>query len=87
MFEALGAENQLSVPRAGHTALLLPNNNSVLIAGGRSNGAAVTAADLFVPPIFPDPYTYGVGKSAATGAMTTARSNAVELTGTMATRS
>jgi hypothetical protein len=76
-FSALEPEKHLSVPRAGHTALLLPNNNSVLIAGGRSNGAAVASADVFVPPIFPDPYTFGVGQFAATGPMTIARARAI----------
>jgi hypothetical protein len=76
-FSALDAGNHLSVARAGHTALLLPNNNAVLIAGGRSNGAEAASVDLFVPPVFPDPYTFGVGKFAATGAMGTARSNAL----------
>ena len=38
----------MSVARAGHTAVLLPHNAGVLIAGGTSAGAAVTAADLFL---------------------------------------
>ena len=58
---------QLSVPRAGHVALLLPHNNSVLIAGGTSAGQAVTTADLFLPAIFPDPFSYGVGEFVPTG--------------------
>ena len=68
---------QLSVPRAGHVALLLPHNNGVLIAGGTSAGQAVTTADLFLPAIFPDPFSYGVGEFVPTGAMSGARSRAI----------
>ena len=68
---------KLSVPRAGHVALLLPHNNGVLIAGGTSVGQAVTTADLFLPAIFPDPFSYGVGEFVATGAMSAARSRAI----------
>jgi hypothetical protein len=64
---------QLSVPRSGHTAVLLPHNNSVLIAGGTAAGVAVTATDLFLPAQFPDPYSYGTGQFAATGSLGTAR--------------
>ena len=67
----------LSVARSGHAAVLLPNNNSVLIAGGRSNGVPQTAADLFLPAEFPDPYSYGTGTFAATAAMSAARAGAV----------
>ncbi len=67
----------LSVARNGHAAVLLPNNNSVLIAGGRSNGVPQTAADLFLPAEFPDPYSYGTGTFAATAAMSAARTGAV----------
>ena len=67
----------LSLARAGHTALLLPHNAGVLIAGGATAGASVTAADLFLPAIFPDPYSWGTGSFAPTGAMTAARSFAV----------
>ncbi|HET7219867.1 MAG TPA: kelch repeat-containing protein [Vicinamibacterales bacterium] len=66
----------LSVARSGHAAILLPHNNGVLIAGGRSNGAPQTAADLFVPAEFPDPYSYGIGTFAATNAMANARAGA-----------
>ena len=76
-FRALEPASHLSVPRSGHTALRLPNNNGVLIAGGQSNGAAVASTDVFVPPIFPDPYTFGVGTFAVTGSMAAARSGAV----------
>jgi len=70
-------QTQLSVARSGHAAVLLPHNNSVLIAGGRSNGVAQTAVDLFLPAEFPDPYSYGTGTFAATGAMSNARAGAV----------
>src|SRR5262249_33122710 len=36
----------LSAPRSGHSAFLLPHNNSVLLIGG---AAATNTADLFVP--------------------------------------
>ena len=67
----------LSVASSGHAAVLLPNNNSVLIAGGRSNGVPQTAADLFLPAEFPDPYSYGTGTFAATAPMSAARAGAV----------
>jgi hypothetical protein len=67
----------LSLPRSGHTAILLPHNAGVLIAGGTANEAAVTTSDLFLPAIFPDPFSWGVGQFALTGAMTTARARAV----------
>ena len=74
-FEAV--PTALSARRSGHAAVLLPHNNSVLIAGGTSAGTPLQNADLFVPAQFPDPYSYGMGGFAATGAMTTARANAV----------
>jgi hypothetical protein len=37
----------LSTPRSGHVALLLPNNNHVLIAGGTSAGTALSSAELY----------------------------------------
>jgi hypothetical protein len=43
----------LSFERSGHAAVLLPNNNSVLIAGGSSNKVPVQTSDLFVPAEFP----------------------------------
>ncbi|HTI38457.1 MAG TPA: MBG domain-containing protein, partial [Vicinamibacterales bacterium] len=67
----------LSVARSGHTAVLLPWNGSVLIAGGTSNGVAQAATDLFVPAQFPDPYSWGMGTFAATGALTQPRAGAV----------
>ncbi|MGH9201865.1 MAG: Kelch repeat-containing protein, partial [Vicinamibacterales bacterium] len=70
-------DTQLSVARSGHTAVLLPNNNSVLIAGGTSDGVRQPRADLFLPAEFPDPYSYGTGRFAPTGEMTAARSGAI----------
>ena len=66
----------LAAARSGHSAILLPHNNSVLIAGGTSAGVPVVSSDLFLPAQFPDPYSYGVGQFVATGAMTVARANA-----------
>jgi Kelch motif/Galactose oxidase, central domain len=77
VFSALDQSNHLSVPRSGHTALLLLNNNSVLVSGGQSNGVAVQDVDLFVPPIFPDPYTFGAGQFVMTSPMTAARTGAL----------
>src|SRR5262245_7442228 len=37
----------MQVARSGHVAVLLPNNNQVLIAGGTSAGAAVASAELY----------------------------------------
>jgi hypothetical protein len=68
---------QLSVPVHGHSAVLLPHNGSVLVAGGTSNGVAQAGADLFLPAIFPDPFSWGVGQFAPTAAMSTARSSAI----------
>jgi plastocyanin len=69
-------DTNLDVPRSGHVAVLLPYNNSVLIAGGSSNGMPQSATDLFLPAQFPDPYTYGMGQFAPTGAMAAPRSGA-----------
>ena len=71
------AATQMSVARQGHSAVLLPNNGSVLIVGGTSNGIAQAGADLFLPAVFPDPFSYGEGEFASTGAMAAARSAAV----------
>ena len=65
-----------SIARSGHTAILLPHNNSVLVAGGTSAGAAVATADLFVPAEFPDPYSWGVGAFAPAASLPVARSRA-----------
>ena len=56
--------------------MLLPHNNSVLIAGGSSNGAPLATADLFLPAEFPDPFSYGMGQFAPTGEMAAPRSGA-----------
>jgi hypothetical protein len=37
----------LSTPRSGHLALLLPNNNHVLIAGGTSASTALSSTELY----------------------------------------
>jgi hypothetical protein len=68
---------QLSVPVHGHSAVLLPHNGSVLVAGGTSNGTAQAGADLFLPAIFPDPFSWGVGQFAPAAAMNAARSSAI----------
>jgi hypothetical protein len=63
-------------PRSGHTAVLLPHNNSVLIAGGTSDGVPLATADLFLPAQFPDPFSYGMGQFALTSEMAAPRSGA-----------
>ncbi len=68
---------QLSVPVRGHSAVLLPNNGSVLVAGGTSNGVAQAGAELFLPAEFPDPFSWGIGQFAPTAAMSAARSSAI----------
>ncbi len=70
------ADTQLSAARSGHTAVLLPHNNSVLIAGGSAAGQAVNVVDLFLPAQFPDPYSYGIGTFAASAPMAAPRSGA-----------
>ena len=71
------AATLMSVGRQGHSAVLLPHNGGVLIAGGTSNGVAQAGADLFLPAVFPDPFSYGEGEFTSTGAMTVARTGAV----------
>jgi hypothetical protein len=73
----LAVETTMSVARSGHSAVLLPHNNSVLIAGGTSAGAAVASVDLFLPTMFPDPYSWGMGSFGPTNAMVQARSHGV----------
>jgi hypothetical protein len=68
---------QLSVAVRGHSAVLLPHNGSVLIAGGTSNGVARAGVDLFLPAEFPDPFSWGVGRFAPTAAMSAARSTGI----------
>ena len=64
----------LTTLREGHLAILLPNNNSVLIAGGTSGGTAVASAELFTPQESTQAvWTYGFGP---TGSMTAPRSGA-----------
>ena len=73
VFDLLPDQNALAVPRSGHTALLLPHNGSVLIAGGESNGVAVSTADLFLPVEFPDPYSFSIGHFEPAAPMAAAR--------------
>ncbi len=68
---------QMAAARSGHTAVLLPHNGGVLLAGGTAAGAVVATSDLFVPAIFPDPYSWGMGSFAPTGALTMPRAFAV----------
>ena len=44
----LSASN-LAIPRSGHNAFLLPNNNSILIVGGTSGGTDLNSAELYFP--------------------------------------
>ena len=67
------AATTMSVARQGHSAILLPHNGGVLVVGGTSNGAAQAGADLFLPAVFPDPFSYGEGEFASTGAMSVPR--------------
>jgi hypothetical protein len=71
------AATQMSVGRQGHSAVLLPHNGGVLVAGGTSNEVAQAGVDLFLPAVFPDPFSYGEGEFVATGEMTAARTRAV----------
>ena len=76
-FAPLDAANVMSAPRSGHTALVLRHNNGVLIAGGMSNGAATASAEVFLPAEFPDPYSYGEGRFAATAPMAAPRAHVI----------
>ena len=76
-FAPLDAANVMSAPRSRHTALVLPHNNGVLIAGGVSNGVATASAEVFLPAEFPDPYSYGEGRFAATAPMAAPRAHAI----------
>ena len=60
--------SSLAAPRRDHGAFLLPNNNSVLIVGGTSDGNEVATAELFVP---------SNGIFATTGAPLVARQHSV----------
>ena len=66
-------DSYMSVARSGHSAVLLPHNNSVLIAGGTTAGQVSNAADLFLPAEFPDPFSWGIGRFVETGALTIPR--------------
>ncbi len=46
---ALAPAASMSVPRAGHVAIRVPNNNSVMIAGGNARGGLVLATELYIP--------------------------------------
>ena len=67
------AATTMSVARQGHAAILLPHNGGVLVVGGTSHGAAQAGADVFLPAVFPDPFSYGEGEFASTGAMSVPR--------------
>jgi hypothetical protein len=56
---------------------MLPDNGSVLVAGGTSNGAPQSSVDLFLPAEFPDPFSYGDGRFAPTASLTVPRSNVI----------
>ena len=77
------AGTSLSQARSGHTALLLPGNGAVLIAGGTAAGepgaprVPVTTSDWFQPALFPDPFSWGEGAFAATGPLAHARATAM----------
>jgi len=47
------SQHALRAARTGHTATRL-TNGTVLIAGGRNEGAALAAAEIYIPPL---PYT------------------------------
>ncbi len=70
-------DTQLSVARSGHTATLLPHNGAVLVAGGTAADVPVTDVDLFLPAMFPDPYSWGMGSFAPAAPLAGARSHAV----------
>ena len=68
---------QLTAPAHGHTAVMLPNNGSVMVVGGTSDGAPQQGVDLFLPAEFPDPFSYGDGQFAPTAPLSVARSNVI----------
>jgi hypothetical protein len=68
---------QLTAPAQGHTAVMLPNNGSVMVVGGTSDGAARQGVDLFLPVEFPDPFSYGDGQFAPTAPLSVPRSNVI----------
>jgi hypothetical protein len=75
--EFFPVETSLSLPRSGHTAVLLPHNGAVLISGGVAGETPVTDTDLFMPAMFPDPYTWSMGSFAEATPMHHPRSQAV----------
>ena len=75
--EFFPVDTQMNLARTGHTAVLLPHNGAVLVAGGTAMDVPVTDADLFLPTMFPDPYTWSMGTFAPAAPMTHARTQAV----------
>jgi len=62
----------LATPREGHLAILLPNNNNILIVGGTSTGTPIASAEMFtLQESSQGIWTYGF---ASTGGLTSARS-------------
>ena len=61
--------SQLSTPRAGHLAFLLPNNNNVLIVGGSSAGSDLASAELYASwnDAFQQTGSMAAARSAAAG--------------------
>ena len=75
----------MQTARSGHVAVLLPNNNQVLVAGGMSTGVAVSSAELYADwrdgfSVAPNPMSAAraMNPSASTygGAMTAAATTA-----------
>jgi hypothetical protein len=66
-------ESELSSARRGHIALLLPNNGSLMIAGGVGNGEPLSSVDVYSPAEFPDPYSYSTSQFTTAAAMAAAR--------------
>ena len=71
------AATTMSVARQGHSAILLPDNGGVLVVGGTSDSTAQAGADLFLPAVFPDPFSFGEGEFAPTGATSVPRGTAI----------
>ena len=66
---AFFATGAMQTARSGHVAVLLPNNNQVLIAGGMSAGAAVASAELYAD--------WNDGFSSTPNPMSTARAGGI----------
>ena len=75
IFTAL--ESELSSARRGHIALLLPNNGSLMIAGGTTNGESQSSVDLYLPAEFPDPYSYSMSQFTTAASMAAARAQGI----------